>query len=99
MKHGSQTYGRQNLKDNAPDDKGDVAPMETEDVSVTKDGKEEGEDGDGGDHVEEVVDPGEAGGEGYLGWRVLLSCKDKVGEGRGDDDLWVVDKEVGETLP
>ena len=99
MKHGSQTYGRKNLKDNAPDDYGDVTLLETEDVSVTKDGKEEGEDGDGGDHVEEVVDPCEAGGEGYLGWRVLLSCKDKVGEGRGDDDLWVVDKEVGETLP
>ena len=49
------------MKDHCPDDHCDVSPLKTEDVSVTKERKEERKHSDGGDEVEEEVDPGEAG--------------------------------------
>ena len=80
------------MEDHCPDDHGSVSPLKTEDVSVTEERKEERKHSDGGDDVEEEVDPGEARREGKPCWRVFLSCKDKVGEGRGKDDLRLVDK-------
>ena len=48
------------MKDHRPNDHGSVSPLKTEDVSVTKERKEERKHSNGGDEVEEEVDPGEA---------------------------------------
>ena len=48
------------MKDHRPDNHSFVSPLKTEDVSVTKEGKEERKHSNGGDEVDEEVDPGEA---------------------------------------
>ena len=41
VQHDSQTNGGKSVKHDCPDDRGDVSPLKTEDVSVTKERKEE----------------------------------------------------------
>ena len=59
MQDDSQTNGGKSVKDYCPDDHAGVGPLKTEDVSVTKERKEERKHGGEGDQVEEEVDPGE----------------------------------------
>ena len=98
VKHYGQRNGRENVKDNCPDDDGAVSPVEAEDVAVAKDGKEERQDRQGADEVEGIVGPGQLWGEGDPFWRILFSCEDEVGEGGRENSLRMIDKKEDEAL-